>query len=83
MHENIESRDRNANIIATLDLIFLIGWKYDESQPKPLKRGSAKFSLKEVVQEMNEKEGEDGDEKHTIKYGVLIDDGDQIIEKDK
>jgi len=62
-------------------LIFLIGWKYEESQQKPMKRGSAKFSLKDVVEEMNEKEGEG--EKHKIKYGVIIDDGDNVIEKDK
>ena len=68
--------------MATLDLIFLIGWRYDESQPKPLERGSAKFSLKDVVKEMNEKEDEGGDH-HKIKYGVIIDDGDNIIEKDK
>ena len=46
-----------------------------------MKRGSAKFSLKDVVEEMNEKEGEG--EKHKIKYGVIIDDGDNVIEKDK
>ena len=52
------------------------------SQPKPLERGSAKFSLKDVVEEMNEKDSEDG-EKHKIKYGVIIDDGDNVIEKNK
>lgn len=82
MDPDIINRDPMTNIIATLDLIFLIGWRYDSSQPKPLERGSAKFSLKDVVEEMNEKESEDGD-KHKIKYGVIIDDGDQVIEKDK
>ncbi len=75
MDPDIINRDPMTNIIATLDLIFLIGWRYDSSQPKPLERGSAKFSLKDVVEEMNEKESEDGD-KHKIKYGVIIDDGD-------
>ena len=84
LHPEIKERDPNANIISTLDLIFLIGWKYEESQQKPLKRGSAKFSLKEVVEEMNEKENPDNDgEKHKIKYGVIIDDGDNVIEKEK
>ena len=49
LHPDITLRDPNCNIMSTFDLIFLIGWKYDESQPKPLKRGSAKFSLKDVV----------------------------------
>ncbi|EPQ25798.1 uncharacterized protein PFL1_06665 [Pseudozyma flocculosa PF-1] len=34
---------------ATFSLIFLIGWAPSESQPKPLKRGSAKHSLKDVL----------------------------------
>jgi hypothetical protein len=70
--------------MATFDLIFLIGWKYEETQQKPLKRGSAKFSLKDVVEQLNEKENPDeGGEKHKIKYGVIIDDGDNVIEKEK
>ena len=81
MHPDIVKRPQS-NILATLDLIFLIGWRYDESQPKPLERGSAKFSLRDVVEEMNEKEDEQGDH-HKIKYGVIIDDGDNIIEKNK
>lgn len=32
LHPEIKERDPNANIISTLDLIFLIGWKYEESQ---------------------------------------------------
>ena len=55
LHPDITHKDPLSNIIATLDLIFLIGWRYDSSQPKPLERGSAKFSLKDVVEEMNEK----------------------------
>jgi hypothetical protein len=82
LHPDIVQKNPDSNIIATLDLIFLIGWRYDSSQPKPLERGSAKFSLKDVVEEMNEKDSEDG-EKHKIKYGVIIDDGDNVIEKNK
>ena len=84
LHPEIKDRDPNSSIISTFDLIFLIGWKYEESQQKPLKRGSAKFSLKEVVEEINEKENlEDEGEKHKVKYGVIIDDGDNVIEKEK
>nr|XP_018915100.1 PREDICTED: NADH dehydrogenase [ubiquinone] 1 alpha subcomplex assembly factor 5 [Bemisia tabaci] len=35
-------------IQATFQLIFLIGWKPDASQPKPLQRGSYEFSLKDL-----------------------------------
>jgi hypothetical protein len=56
MHPDISRRDRNANIITTLDLVFLIGWKQHELQQKPKERGTAKFSLKDVVKEMNEKD---------------------------
>ncbi|PWZ01287.1 hypothetical protein BCV70DRAFT_222893 [Testicularia cyperi] len=40
---------------ATFSLIFLIGWAPSPTQPKPLKRGSAKASLKDVLM------GEEGD----------------------
>lgn len=73
----------NSNIIATLDMIFMIGWKYDPAQQKPKSRGTAQFSLKDVVKDLNEKEddGEGGPKK--IRYGVLIDDGDEVKEIEK
>lgn len=42
-----------------------------------MKRGSADFSLKDVVNDLNEME----EDEVAVKYGVLIDDGDKIIEK--
>jgi len=62
--------------VATFDYINLIGWKYHEKQQKSKDRGSAQFSLKDVVKEMNEEATTD-DEK--IRYGVLIDDGSDEI----
>ncbi|KAA0190429.1 S-adenosyl-L-methionine-dependent methyltransferase [Fasciolopsis buskii] len=35
-------------IPATYRLLYFIGWKPDPSQPKPLPRGSAKYSLKDI-----------------------------------
>ena len=72
------------NIVVTLDYINLIGWKYHESQQKPKQRGSAEFKLADVVEEINEREeiDEDGQVKK-LKYGVLIDDGDKVIERDR
>lgn len=35
-------------VSATFQLIYLVGWKPHESQPKPMKRGSANASLKDL-----------------------------------
>ena len=40
--------DKN-EFISTLEVIYISGWKEDESQQKPLKPGQAKISLKEVL----------------------------------
>ena len=55
--------------------MHLIGWKFHENQQKAKKRGTAEFSLKDVIKDINEKEGEG-----KVKYGVLIDDGDEVKE---
>ena len=41
--------DPDGRIRATFDVIWLSGWAPHESQPKPLKPGSAKASLAEAV----------------------------------
>lgn len=47
-------------IPATFQVIYLLGWKPDPSQPKPLERGSGKVSLKnlykldEIVKEIKD-----------------------------
>ena len=76
--------NRSNNIICSFDYINLIGWKYHESQQQPKSRGSAEFSLSEVVSDINEKEEIDEfGEVRKVKYGVLVDDGEKVIEKDK
>ena len=42
--------DADGRIRATFDVIWLSGWAPHESQPKPLRPGSAKASLEEAVQ---------------------------------
>jgi hypothetical protein len=42
-------------------------------------RGTAEFSLKDICEELNEEENDDPDQH--IKYGVIIDDGDNITER--
>ena len=41
--------DGHGRIVATFDLIFLTGWAPDESQPKPLRPGSAQHRLAEAL----------------------------------
>ncbi|KAG2379597.1 hypothetical protein C9374_006714 [Naegleria lovaniensis] len=37
---------------ATFEVIHMIGWKKDESQPKPARRGSGTISMKDLAKEM-------------------------------
>ena len=41
--------DSDGRIRARFDIVSLIGWKPDESQPKPLRRGSGEVSLAEAL----------------------------------
>nr|CAG4711361.1 unnamed protein product [Naegleria fowleri] len=40
---------------ATFEVIHMIGWKKDESQPKPARRGSGTISMKDLAKEMGAK----------------------------
>ena len=46
---NFPDPEDSSRIIATFEIITMSGWKPHESQQKPLKPGSAKTSLKEVL----------------------------------
>jgi SAM-dependent methyltransferase len=48
--------DPDGRIRATFDIVWLLGWAPDASQPKPLRPGSAKFSLEDAVKKAGEKE---------------------------
>lgn len=39
----------NITLPATFNVIFMIGWKKSESQPKPLPRGSGQVNLKDIL----------------------------------
>lgn len=41
--------DTDGRIRATFDIVWLLGWAPDESQPRPLRPGSANFSLEDAV----------------------------------
>jgi NADH dehydrogenase [ubiquinone] 1 alpha subcomplex assembly factor 5 len=38
----------DGSVVATFEVIYVIGWKPDESQPKPCQRGSATKSIKDI-----------------------------------
>ena len=39
-------------IYSTFEIAWLLGWKYDENQPKPLTPGSGEKNLEEAVNEL-------------------------------
>ncbi|MBN9013072.1 MAG: methyltransferase domain-containing protein [Rhizobiales bacterium] len=47
--------DPDGRIRATFDIVWLLGWAPDASQPKPLRPGSAKFILEDAVKKVGEK----------------------------
>lgn len=47
--------DADGRIRATFDIVWLLGWAPDASQPKPLRPGSAKFSLEDAVKKAGER----------------------------
>ena len=42
----------NGKIFATFEIAWIIGWKYHESQQKPLKPGSGEKNLGEAISEL-------------------------------
>lgn len=48
--------DPDGRIRATFDIIWLLGWAPHVSQPKPLRPGSAKFSLEDAVKKVRKEE---------------------------
>ncbi|EFC42282.1 predicted protein [Naegleria gruberi] len=45
-------RENDRGVPATFEVIHMIGWKHDESQPKPAKRGSGTLSMKDFAKEI-------------------------------
>ncbi|KAG9050063.1 hypothetical protein FS837_007816 [Tulasnella sp. UAMH 9824] len=42
--------NEDGSIPATFEVVYMIGWKPDPSQPKPLERGAGKTNLKDVLE---------------------------------
>ena len=43
-----KEKDGRLSIPATFQIIYMLGWKPDPSQPKPIPRGSGEMSLKDL-----------------------------------
>ena len=52
----------------------MIGWKDDPTIPRSKERGSANISLKDVLGELNEKDGDELLEDEEVQYGVINED---------
>lgn len=48
LYQELHKSDDDDGIIATFQTVSMIGWKPHESQPKPLKRGTALQSMKDI-----------------------------------
>lgn len=58
------------NILATFEIIFMVGWKYHESQQKAKQpKLEQNFSFRDVMNEIELKEG-----KGSVKYGTISED---------
>ncbi|KAL4455704.1 hypothetical protein ABPG74_003114 [Tetrahymena malaccensis] len=66
-------------IFSTFEIISYAGWKYHESQPKPKKRGSAEFSLKDLSKEIVDIDPEAA---QRMKSGEILEEGDGPDEPD-
>ena len=43
----------DGKIYSTFEIAWLLGWKYDENQPKPLMPGSGEKNLEEAIKELD------------------------------
>ena len=59
-----EGEGENEVVPATFQIIYMIGWSPAPTQPKPLKRGSAKQNLKDVLA------GQEGDVQQKIEEEI-------------
>ena len=50
LKKNFSNKD--GKIYSTFEIAWLLGWKYDENQPKPLTPGSGEKNLEEAVNEL-------------------------------
>ena len=56
MYKKTNPETKEDGIHATFQVIYLVGWKHAKNQPKPMPRGSADVSLKDLGKIVTEKE---------------------------
>lgn len=48
LYGKVKDEDGSRYVPATFQIIYMVGWKPHESQPKPIQRGSGEISLKDI-----------------------------------
>lgn len=48
LYGKVRKEDGSRYVPATFQIIYMVGWKPHESQPKPIQRGSGEISLKDI-----------------------------------
>lgn len=64
------------NIVASVDYIHMMGWKNHESLQTPKAPGSGEMSIKEIISDIEK----DGSDTSDVKFGTLIEEGDEVRE---
>lgn len=54
IYRSLHGNEEDGSIPATFRIIYLIGWKPSDTQPKPLERGTATMSLKNALPQFGE-----------------------------
>jgi hypothetical protein len=65
-HINQSETEKNENIVSTLEVCSMIGWRYHESQQKPKARGSADINFKDITKDILVENQEEA-----VNYGTI------------
>jgi len=82
LYDELFYDEKLGGVPATFEIIYMIGWKPHENQPKPKARGSAEFSLKSFAEEMESDLQEIDDKDSLAKEPIIGEDDDESDESD-
>ena len=74
LFKELHDEEFKGKVFSTFEIISFAGWKYHESQPKPKKKGSAEFSLKDLSKEIKDLDPESA---ARMRSGEIIEEPDQ------